>query len=1072
MRHRCLLVVLSLILVPVTAQALEAKFMRRPALSPDGSRIAFCWRGDLWVVPAAGGAARRLTVHPAYDTRPVWSPDGKTIAFSSNRFGNYDIFLMGASGGLPRRLTYHSGGDQPTCFTPDGTQVLFMSSRHKSVDWRGYVYQVPVVGGTPRKLFDAVGSEFRLSPDGKQLVLSRGVAAWHRKRYRGAAAHDLWLYNFASKRFSQLTEFAGNDDFACFGPQGKQVYFRSDRKGLADLWRLELATRKLTRMSQSRTQGIRALDVARRAPLAVYERWNDLYTLDLNSGVERRVRIEVPADERENRTHRRTFRSSGVSEFALSPDGKAVAFVIQGEVFLRELASPSKRAIQLTRTTSARESDLAWSTDNKLVFVSDRRGNNQLYQLAGKGGKPLWKTHRRSITQLTKGARHHSPEFSPDGKQLAYLRGAGDLMLRELATGKERLLVKSWNTHGYRFSPDGQWIAYNISDHEYNSDIWLIRTRGGAAINVTSHPDYDHNLSWSASGRSIVFASQRGKDSDIWQVYLRRADAVRSKVEWAPLLKKIKAALAAKQKKSKAKSSAKKASKAPKGPVGKQPPVKKKPAKAAGKKTDLLAVRVDGKEIFLRVRQISRLPGDEGNPVISPVGDTVLFTGTLGDKTAIYKVKVSGKGQRALVPNAGSVRAMRYGPLGRKVYYLGAGGAISTLDPASGKRGRVDFEARLLSNRQHIRQQKYDECWRLIHTRFYDPKFHGADWQGLRKKYRDMALATRHLTDFNYVIKMMLGELNASHLGISGPRQRGGVSERTGELGIDLEHGAAGPGVRVARVLGDGPSAAKLRVGDRILAVEGEKIGARTNFYRLLIDTAGQPTRLRIRRGDKSLDVIVRPAGSDRGLRYRDWVASRRALVDKLSGGKLGYIHIQGMNWPSLERFERDLYARAHSKQGLLIDVRYNGGGWTTDMLLVMLQTRAHAYTIGRGGKKGYPQGRRPFYVWQKPVGLLCNEMSFSNAEIFSHAFRTLKLGPVIGQPTYGAVISTGSATLIDGARFRIPGRGWYVLPKGQDMEYHAARPHHLVAQTPGSENAGTDPQLARAVKVLLERKK
>ncbi len=684
--------------------------------------------------------------------------------------------------------------------------------------------------------------------------------------------------------------------------------------------------------------------------------------------------------------------------------------------------------------------------------------------------------------------------MSPDGALLAYVRGGGDLIVRDLASGKEQVRVKSWNTHGHRFSPDGKWIAYNISDNEYNSDIWLVPARGGKPVNVTSHPDSDYGLRWAESGRALVFVSGRGKDRDVWHVWLRAEDALLSTVERAEQLKKIKSALAERRKRrASARSKQAGAPKKQAGPVGQKPPAAsagkpaaptgpakpKKSAKPVAKgkqQPDLLAVRVDGEELFLRVQRVSRLPGDESNVCVDPAGTQVLFTGQLAGNTAIFRAKYDGSGLRTLVPSVSGVSRMRYGPMGRKVYYLGTGGVIGTLDPASGRTGKIDFEARLLTDRQHVRSQKFEECWRLIRDWFYDAKYHGADWHKLRRRYRSLALTTRHLSDFNFVIKLMLGELNASHVGISGPRSASSANEQSGELGIDLDPGHIGPGLRVAQVLAHGPSMrrqARLEPGDILLGVDGHPIGPRTNLWQLLIDTAGQPVRLSVKRGTQTQMIEVRPvsAGADRSLRYREWVSSRRALVDKLSGGKLGYIHIQGMNWSSLERFERDLYARAHGKQGLLVDVRYNGGGWTTDQLLVMLQTKAHAFTVGRGGGKGYPQGRRPFYAWQKPVGLLCNEMSFSNAEIFSHAFRTLELGPIVGQPTYGGVISTGAATLIDGARFRMPGRGWYVWPKGQDMEFYGARPHHLVVQTPDSENAGADPQLERAVKVLLEKK-
>lgn len=1118
---------LALVLVVPAARAIDVVYPRYPAVSPDGKEVCFAWRGDLWLAPIAGGAARRLTVHPADDLVPVWSLDGKRIAFQSDRRESGDVYVLELPEGEPKRLTFHEATDEPGSFAPDGKTLVLASRRHRDPDARPRILVVSTDGGgNATRLVEARGDQPQLSDDGTRLLFARGNSPAWRKGYRGSAAGDLWIGDLASGSYTRITDHPAVDDCPQWGSDGA-IYFRSERGGQFELWRLARVGAEPAQVTGRHPFGLRNPSVARRAPVAVAERWDRLVAIDLATGREAPIPLTAPADEAAERYERKTLSGRGATDYALSVDGKGLALVIEGEVFVKSLEAPTPRLRQLTHT-AARERNLSWRGNHTLCFGSDRSGEEHVYQCSSRDGKPLWESKAIVEIALTKGAPCLGGTFSPDGRHLAYLRdqvpggpaNAG-LVVRALATGVERTLVASTRVFGYRWSPDGRYLAVTQGDDDYNSEIWLVPVEKGPAINASSHPDVDYASSFSEDGRLLVWLSGRGKSRDACALYLARSDHEMAADERTTYATELKTALDKRRKLRIAENGNPPIAQAMSGaaPALAIPPdqqrlellllrfstdqrlgaharriVGRLRAAAApidgldelldhaetrvlaleGKKPvdedDPLATTVDPEEIFARVQRAGRLAGDELAVVAAPDGETIYAVADQAGARVVYAMKPDGSEPRAIATEAGDLRDLSFDPAGQKLYFLGAGGTLVTLDPA-GRRATVGFEARVVIDHEARRAQKFDECWRILRDQFYDPTFRGKDWAALRDAYRGLALSTRTPEAFDAAVSELLGELNSSHQGIR--TSTGREIESTGELGVDFDAKDPGPGLKIARVYPNGPAAAPgvgLQVGDRIMAIEAHALGGAFSADELLTDTVHQPTSLSIRRGEQTLDVVVRPASGreDRQLRYLAWVADRRRMVEVASEGRLGYIHIQGMSWESLEDFERDLYARAHGRAGLVIDVRYNNGGWTADMLLVMLDTRNHAFTVGRDGGPGYPQDRRPFYVWQKPAALLCNEASFSNAEIFAHAFKRLGRGPVVGRPTFGGVISTSAATLIDGATIRTPNRGWFALPDGRDMEYFPAIPDHDVEQGPADEEAGRDPQLDRAVRELL----
>lgn len=1064
-----LLLIIAATVPALPASAIEVHFARQPAPSPDGSVIAFSWQGDIWLVPSSGGEARRLTANPAADRHPVFSRDGRWIAFASSRYGSYDVFVLPVDGAAPpARLTFASMDDIPVDFTPDGRAVLFVSRRAESIRWMPALYTVPIGGGTPALAQPALGQTAAYSPDGRSLVFVRGATKWTRRGYRGAANRDLWLRT-PEGSYRQLTTFDGDDDDPSW-VFGGGIAFLSARSGRKNVFVLDPDSGKITQLTDHQGSDVRAPRAAADGSLIAYELGDGLWTVTPGGGKPTRLSITAPADAIVPRIERHVD-GKGADELSVSPDGKLAAFVVHGEIFVTAIRSKDEQAIapsptvRITRT-AAREKDVRWSPDGaSLLFTSDRAGNDDLYLAKPAGPKAGWlESFEFPVTRLTSSpAEEYGGRFSPDGTRIAFVRGRGDLVVMAADGSGEKTILEHWQTPEFDWSPDGRWIAYSIPDMEYNTEVWLVPSGGGTPYNVSRHPDDDVSPRFSPDGRRLVWLSHRHADTfDVWGAWLTRADDERSPEGWLRVF-------SARDK--------------PK----RQEPAGKDEETSAGEqvapKKKLPEVHIDFENLWRRVEGITRLEGDEEEPLVSADGKRILFTAAIDGKRDLYSVRFDGKDLKRLTTGGTKPSHIQLvGKGGKTAFFLDGSGKIGRVS-LDGKAGDpVPFAARYEVDRAAQQRQVFDEAWRALDMWFYDPRFHGVDWPTQRTKYGAWLQGGMDPADFADLVNLMLGELNSSHMGYypgRGPAAKKKKRERTGYIGALFDPTVGGPGILVREVLPDSPAAevaVHLAAGERLLAVNGRAVTPSTNVYALFTDTVGQRIPIRIRdAAGKERTAVVVPVDfrRQRQLRYETWVRQRRSLVERLSGGTLGYVHIQGMDIPSFEVFERNLYAAGHGKQGLIIDVRSNGGGWTTDYLMAVLDVRRHAYTLPRGGNprvKAYPQGRLPLAAWTRPAAALCNEDSYSNAEIFSHAFKTLDRGPLVGSPTFGAVISTGGMYTLNGALVRLPSRGWYVAGSGINMEHHGAVPDVIVWQPPAEDtSANTDTQLAKAVQVLLE---
>ncbi len=1042
-----------------------------PRLSPNGETIAFNYQGDLWTVSANGDNLKRLTIHEGYDTNPHWSGDGKSIAFQSDRFGNNDVFTVNAKGGTPKRISFHSANDVVTDFTKNG-DILFETSRnYKQVERESEIHSIGYKGGTPLRLLDALGFDATLSPNGNLIAFTRGTCRIDREAYKGPANRNIWIYNIKNDTYNQLTTYDGQDLRPQWG-NNNLVYFQSARSGVYNIHKVAIDDNgnkngQVTQVSSLKKLGIFNYDISANGSKAIMVSGDELSLLNLNTNQSNKLSLTIDSDYRFDPSERKTF-TNRASEIEVSLNGKLSALVIRGEIFVTQNDTKKSRTVNVSNS-AYRDLDVVWLNDESLLFVSDRNGENNLYQVTSndENNTNLFSSLKHKVTQLTKSKEGiTNPRLSPDKKSIAFNKGNGQLIVASISEeGKisnEKTLVNSWNApSGVDWSPDSKWLAYSQSDLYFNNEVYIHKADNSKEpINISMHPKGDLGATWSDDGKKLAFSSNRNNgDHDVWFVWLRKKDWEKTKEDWEESSEE------------------------------KKPEKDEKNDKKKDEKESIVVV-IDFEDIHERQQQVTSFTGGEFLQAISKDGKTFYYTtgnGTRGnpDTTSdLYSIKWDGKEKKALTKGNASPRNVSITPKNDYIYYISKG-KTSRIKVTGVKKEGLPFSAKMIVDYNEESNQIFEEAWKVIQDRFYDPNHHGQNWDELKKTYKPLAMNASTRTDFKAIFNKMLGQINASHMGVYRGEDRKSVQkESTGILGIEFKKSSNGQ-LQIANVV---PNSAadredsKLIVGDIVTSVNGEEVSAAENIYKHLIATVNERIILGITRNGTVKEVVIRPKTSARTDNYKAWVKERKRLTDKYSNGRLGYIHIQGMNWTSFERFERELTAAGHGKEGIVIDVRYNGGGWTTDYLMAVLNVKQHAYTVPRGAAKDvqkehknytqyYPYSERlPLASWTKPSVALCNQNSYSNAEIFSHAYKELNLGTLVGIPTFGAVISTGSQTLIDGSYVRVPFRGWFVKSSQKNMDFTPAMPDVVLDNAPDEKAKGKDSQLEKAVSVLLEQ--
>ncbi len=979
---------------------------RYPAPSPDGTGLAFVWRGMLFLVDAGGGDPRCVTPGGGVVSNPEWSPDGAWIAYTSSVTGGGDVYVMPSSGGSASRLTFHSGEDLVLGWEAD--RILFTSSREGGSGW---VYSVPVTGGTPELLIAAPVRSIACGPEG--FIIETGSTPWWVRHYRGSASSGLW-----SGSGSDWTPLCPDprDQRWPMMVNGTVHFVMEDEDGNDRFW--ALSETGAVAVSGPFPGGVTF--PGHGGGTIAFESAGELLTVSTADWSPDTVHVNASTDY-PFPTLNVELAGIYTDDYAVSPDGRLIALVASGAIYtgIIEEGGIREEMERLTGSASLEEGP-EFSPDCGSLLYQREDGTGVRLVLAE--GSPESGYGVRTLETGTLVAR--SGRWSPDGSMISFLDQNDRLYIHEIRTGVSRQVCDTRGLIHHSWSPDGRWIAFSAPWEAHREDVFIVSSRGGEPLNVSRHPNDDFQPVWTSDGRRLIWASRTDDGYySIRQAWLRSSD-------WYT------------------------------------------PADDREEILDSAScdVEIDFTDFVRRVETLCTVRAWYEFYGVSSDGRTVFLPGhDQDDQMDLWSVSWRGEDLSRLT--FGGLQPTRIQPVeSGEVFFLSYGNTVRSIPPEGGGGTVYGWACPFTVDIPALQAAKFDHAWRLLRDNFYDEGMHGTDWEALRDVYRPRAVQCVLNTDFNDVVRRMLGELSASHLGIWGPWSYERTAY-TGELGILPGTFPAGGGIRVDSVIPGSPAhmgAERLYPGDIILSIDGVPVGMNENLYAPLQLTAGRKVTLQVAGSGGTREVELEPTSAWRiwQLEYEEWVARNRRMVSEFSGDRVGYLHIPAMNQEAVEEFRRDLYAEGLDREAMIVDIRGNGGGSTHDQILESLGRPAYASSRGRSGRGTI----EPLGVWRGPLVLIVDQTCYSDAEIFAAAWKEMGLGPVVGTATYGAVIGTVDVNLADGTSFRLPGTGWYTL-SGLNLENNGVTPDLEVIALPSDYGIGVDRQLetavARALRVI-----
>ncbi len=1063
---------------PVNARSAAAAgpSLAEPSLSPDHREIAFVSGGDIWTVPFSGGDARLLVSHPATEGRPLWSPDGTRLAFTSTRSGNGDVYVLTLATGDLARITFDDVNDVLDNWSRDGKWIYF-SSTSRDVAGMSDVWRVRAEGGTPMQVAaDRYAAEYFTAPapDGSTLAITaRGLpfGQWWRHGRSHIDESEIWLVHdvapssASTPRYEAVTSGGAKSLWPMWSPDGATIYYSSDRSGSENRWsraRAGGAEMQLTRFTDGR---LLFPSISADGQAIVFERGFGVWAYDVATRQARQVPVTLRGASVTPMTEHVTL-TNGIQQLALSPDARKIAFTVRGEVFAAS-AKDGGEAARVTNTPGD-EGQLAWSPDSRrLVYASDRDGPWHLY---------MYDFPSRTESQLTRGpANDVAPRWSPDGRRIAFVRGARSIHVLDVAPRTEKQVVASASLsrppfvdeRGIAWSPDGRWLAYMTSAGEkLFTNAFIVPADGGTARQATWISNANGGgLSWSADGTFLTFSSgQRTEEGQAIRVDLVPRTPRFREDQFRDLFTTPGRVPSTQPQQP--------------GPGAPETPEQPSTADSSARRDSTSAARRNTTIVFDDIRRrASALPVgvDVNSAVLSPDGKSLLLTAGAAGQVNLYTFNIddlaTGDGvARQLTSTTAFKSAAQWSPDGKEVYYI-EGGRVNVINADTRVSRPVNVSAELDVDFSREKMAVFTTAWSYLRDNFFDEKMHGANWDALREEYGARVAMARTPDEMRRLMNLMIGELNASHLGIGGPPSQ---QPYTGRLGLRFDRAEyeRDGRLRITEVIALSPAAlvGGIAVGDALVAVDGRPIGATTNLDELLAYRTGKQAVLTIApRTGANRQVTVRPvnAGTEKGLLYRAWVESRRDYVAKASGGRLGYVHMVDMSDVALRQLYIDLDAEQHDRDGVVIDVRNNNGGFVNAYALDVFARRPYLNMQGRGRPVAGARTALGQRSLERPTVLVTNQHSLSDAEDFTEGYRAMKLGTVVGEPTAGWIIYTSNRTLLDGTTVRLPGTR-ITGADGKDMELVPRPVDQLVVRPVGESYSGRDSQLDAAVKVLL----
>ena len=1066
-----------------TMQAADAgALMRFPTLHDD--TIVFEAHGNLWQVPRGGGTASRLTAEPGYDIMPRFSPDGRWIAFTGSYQGNQDVYAIPAGGGPAKRLTFHSdvvdkaptrwGPDNMVItWTPDSKSIVFLSRREAWNSWYGRYFAVPVDGGLPTLLPLDRGGLFTYGPDGHSIAYNRifrNFRTW--KRYDGGLHQNVYTYDFDTRKLERVTDWKGTDTAPMW--VGRKIYFLSDRdrNRRANIWVYDLDSRDLHEVTHFTDYDIDFPSLGSGAnPGIVFQQGGALWVIDLPGEEAHRLDVRVPDDATRTGPRYvdvskaiRSADTAGQTDYALSPNGKRVLFSARGDIF----AVPAKYGAtrDLTSTSNADEDHPTWSPDGKTVaYTTDANGEQQIAIRPADGGA------EKILTHFTSGFLY-APMWSPDGKRLAFADANHRLWLLDIGSGKTTEVASDPNSeiHDAAFSPDGRWLAYSLVAANHQRGIWLYAVDGGKATAVSGPMGNDFDPVFSPNGKYLYFVSQRHENPTLSEVEFNAASLQTNGIYVATLTKAEASPFAPRS---------------DEGAVEAKKDDKSEPWKpGAIKPVEIDLDGLMGRAVPLPIPAANIVGIDaRGENIFYQTAAPQMIDGPLpGQQSALRVYDLKERKDAKLVEDIDSYSLSADGD---KVLYKTHGGGgymIAGTAPGDDKGKPEALDITHLRARIEPAQEwaeMFNNAWRLERDLFMNPAMNGVDWQAVHDSYAKLLPLVGSREDLTFLIGEMLGELSNSHTYVGGGDDGNPTaSVPTPALGAEFALDAASGRYRIATIFpGDNTRpdyrspltepGVDARQGDYLLAIDGRELKAPADPDSLLTGLDDQPVTLTL--SDKPdgnrRDVTVMPIKNDLSVREKAWIDHNRAIVDRLSGGKIGYVYMSDMESLGMEQFIRQFYPQL-DKRALIVDDRWNGGGFIDQIVL----ERLRRILIGMGTNREGGTQTIPPQLIDGPKACLINEYSASDGDLFPYYFKEYGLGPLIGMRTWGGVRGIrGYWNLLDGGYVTIPEDSVYGRKSEWVIENHGADPDIEVQTDPGELLAGRDAQLEAAVDYLMK---
>lgn len=1044
------------------AEEADSNWMRYPGISPDGQEIAFSHQGNIYKVGVEGGTATPLTIGKNYHFRPVWSFDGAQIAYASDKHGNFDVFVMPAEGGKAKRLTTHSGPDEPEVFAPDGDKIYFTGKRTPNAaniqfpyPRFTHLYAAATDGSGTESILPFPVQRININKAGDQMLYQdhKGYEDYWRKHHESSVARDIWVYDKNTGEHRQLTTFVGEDRNPVWAPDQKHVYYLSQEEGTLNIWKLDSENPDdRSQITTFDTHPVRFLTVAENGTLCFGYHGN-IYTMK-EGETPQKLDIRIPTPQRFKETERK-IHSKGATEMVVSPNGKEMAFVIRGEVFVTSI--DNKLTKRITNTPGQARS-VSFSPDGKkLLYAAERDGSWNLYESKIKDSDNEPYFYAASLIEetpiLETDAETFQPAYSPDGKEVAFLEERTTLRVLNLKSNKTRTVLPGDKNYSYSdgdqhydWSPDGKWFLVTFIEKErWVSEVGLVKADGNEEVINLSESGYAKGSPTWVDENTFIFTSDKfgyrshgswGSERDVYAHFLTQEAHDRFKLSKEEL-----ELLEAREKEEDKKD-----------------------------KEEDKEVKIEWNQLEDRVERLTLSAHRLSSMAITPDGEKLFYLASRDGGADLWELETRTKKTKniSFLKGGGSLQMDKEG----KTLFVGSRGQIQKLDIQKGQLTPISFAAEMYLTPSEERAYIFEHLWRQTLKKFYVKDMHGVDWEAMKAAYEPKLGSIDNNYDFAEMTSELLGELNASHTGTR-YTHRDKDGDKTASLGILISRFDPNNGVKIAEIIDKSPlQKADAEVEDQffIQKINGTSIENLEHYYSLLNHQAGKNLRLEVVNSDgkKAKSVMVKPItlGQENNLLYERWVKTRREATEKLSDGKIGYVHVRGMNSMSFREVYSEMLGRHNDKEAVIVDTRFNGGGWLHDDLATLLSGEKYVTLKPRG----QVIGSEPQSKWQRASIVLAGEGNYSDAHFFPVAYRSLGIGEIVGMPVPGTTTAVWWEQQIDPTLvFGIPQVG-VVDMDGDYLENKQLEPDHKVKNLPTPTIKGKDAQLEKAVELLLKK--